>query len=160
MKIDFKGNSDKVDEAFRRAPVVMARALDRFLSRGAQEVAREMRVQTPKAFSTLTQSVRAEQVGFLHYRAITGVNYARDVEEGRPAGKMPGTGSGLMEWVRLRTKLQGKDLARATFAIARAIGRRGIKLNPFAARTEEKMESRVIRLVREGAAAGLKEVFG
>lgn len=160
MKIGINIDTKDVERAFAVAPKVMERNLDRFLSRAAQEVAREDKAQSPKAFSTLTNSIRAEQAGFLHYRAVTGANYARAVSEGRPAGKMPGLSSGLMEWVKLRTGLQGKELDRSTFAIARAIGRRGIKPNAFETRTAQKMESRVMALVRQGAINGVMEVFG
>lgn len=160
MRIGVNLQIDGVKQAFAVAPKVMERNLDRFLSRAAEEVAREERIQAPKAFSTLTNAIRVEQAGFLHWRSVAGTNYAEQVKSGRPAGKMPGTSNGLMEWVKLRTRLQGKELDRATFAIARAIGMRGIKPNPFDTRTMEKMESRVMQLVRQGAINGVMEVFG
>lgn len=160
MDIRVKIDSARVDRAFAAARKTMERTLERYLGRAAQEVAREEKSQAPKAFSTLVNSIRAEKAGYLHYRVAPGVNYARAVEEGRPAGSMPGTKNGLMEWVKLRTGLQGSGLERAAFLIARAIGKRGIPPNPFVARTRENMESRVIDLVREGVNQGLKEILG
>lgn len=159
MKISAQIRGERVAEGFRAAPSVLIRHLEGKMARGAEEVAREMRREAPKAFSALVNSIRVERVAELHYWAGPNVNYDRLVEDGRPAGKMPGTANGLMEWVRLRTKLTGKPLDRAAFAIARAIGRRGIKPQPYVAPTAEKMSSRVQTLMDEGVEDGLKEVF-
>ena len=147
-----------VERGFATAPKVMERNIRRFLSRGAQDVAREERRQAPKAFSTLTQSIRVDEVGFLHFRVATGTNYAVHVAEGRFPGRQPGTSKGLVEWVKQKTGLSGKPLDRAAFVIALAIGRRGIKPNAFDQRTMVATGGRVIEL--EGTAAGLKEIFG
>ena len=103
-------DSQRVREAFAKAPQVMARNIEVRLSHGAEEVAREAKDLAPKAFSTLVNSIRAGRVGNLHYQVAPGVNYARPVEEGRKAGKQPGTATGtangLMEWVKRKTGLQ------------------------------------------------------
>ncbi|GEM_PF-2429678 len=149
-----------VDRAFAVAPDVMTSNLRRFLYRAAQEVAREEGRQAPKAFSTLKDSIGVAEVGFLHFQVATGTNYAVHVADGRFPGKQPGTAKGLVEWVKQKTGLSGKPLDRAAFVIARAIGRRGIKPNAFDQRTMVSTGGRVVELVREGTAAGLKEIFG
>lgn len=149
-----------IRRGFAVMPEAMERNLGRFLRRAALEVAREEGRAAPKAFSTLAASIRIEDVGPLHYAVATGTNYARSVEEGRAPGGMPGTANGLMEWVKQKTGLSGKPLDHATFAIARAIGRRGIKPQPYAEPTAEKMTPRVVDLAFQGVDAGLKEAFG
>lgn len=158
MKIKVKVSEARAQEAFKRAPVRMRQLVSDALWRGALEVTRDARDRAPKAFSTLTQSIRPEKINDLHWRAAPGVNYARPVEEGRmPMRRMPG--AGLMEWVKLKTGLQGKALDRATFAIARAIGRRGIDPQPYMKPAAEAKESRVVDLVRAAVARGADEVM-
>ncbi len=127
------------------------------LWRGAGELARTAKSNAPKAFSTLTNSIRAEQVGELHFRVATGVNYARAVEDGRAPGKMPGTSSGLMEWVKQKTRQTGKELDRTTFLIARAIGRKGIKAQPYMQPAFESQQARIIANVQAAAARAAQE---
>ncbi|MFT3964125.1 hypothetical protein [Propionivibrio sp.] len=68
-------------------------------------------------------------------------------------------GAGLTEWVRFRTGLQGRELDRTTFLIARAIGRRGIQPQPYLAPAAEAQTSRVVDLVRYAVAQGVREVM-
>lgn len=68
MHIRYQIDRTEAQEAFERAPEVMERNLERFLSRGAHEVAREAREQAPKLFTTLTNSIAAFPVGKLHWR--------------------------------------------------------------------------------------------
>lgn len=158
MKIKVKVGDARAQAAFQRAPARMRQLVGDALWRGAIEVSRDARDRAPKAFSTLTQSLRPEKVDDLHWRVSPGVNYARPVEEGRmPMRRMPG--AGLTEWVKLKTGLQGKALDRATFAIARAIGRRGIDPQPYLKPAAEAKESRVIELVRAAVARGADEVM-
>lgn len=119
--------------------------------RGAEELARVAKRNAPKAFSTLTNSIRAEQVGELHFRVATGVNYARAVEEGRKPGPMPGTANGLMEWVKQKTRQTGSELDRTTFLVARAIGWRGIKPQPYMQPAFESQKDRIIAHVQAAA---------
>lgn len=159
MKITVRIDDAKHIEAFRRAPSIMRKLVGDALWRGALEVARESRRLAPKAFSTLTNSINATQVSDLHWQVVPGTNYAAAVEEGRKPGRQPGTSNGLMEWVRQKTRLQGAELDRATFAIARAIGQHGIKPQPYMAPAAQNKESRVIELVRQAVDRGCSEVF-
>ena len=146
--------------AFARAPDVMARAIDVKLARGAEEVARTAKRGAPKAFSNLANSIRAQRIGALNYQVATGMNYGRSVEEGRLPGKQPGVSNGLMEWVKFRTGLSGRPLDRATFAIARSIGRRGIRPQPYMQPAADASRSRLFDLVQQGVDEGIKEIFG
>lgn len=160
MKTIVKRHDSRVAEAFRRSPEVMTRHLGQKLERAAREVSREMERQVPKAFSHLRNSIQVSRKAPLHFRVAPGMNYALNVETGREPGKIPGMDKGLMEWVRFRTGLTGAPLDRATFAIARAIGRRGIKPQPYVAPTAERMAGRAVALADEGIEDGIKEAFG
>ena len=146
-------------EAFRRAPAVMQSAVDAKLSRGAQEVVREARSLAPKAFSTLTNSIKASQEGLLRYVVAPGVNYARSVEEGVRPGTLPPVAA-LVPWVKRVLGASDKEARGKAFLIARAIKRRGIRTQKYMAPAAEKMESRLIQLVRQGVDQGVREVFG
>lgn len=160
MKTIVKRHDSRVAEAFRRSPEVMTRHLGKKLERAALEVSREMRRLAPKAFSNLVNSIHVARQAPLHFRVAPGVAHGLWAETGRQPGKVPGTSNGLMEWVRFRTGLTGAPLDRATFAIARAIGRRGIKPQPYVAPAAERMAGRVVALADEGIEDGIKEAFG
>lgn len=157
MEIHISVDDSDARRMLERLEPGVVKAVNDAIWRAAEEVARAARRNAPKAFTTLTNSIRAERVTDLHYRVATGVNYARAVEEGRKAGKMPGTANGLMEWVKQKTKLTGKPLDRATFAIARAIGRDGIQARPYMAPAVERQKDRIVALVQAAARRAAQE---
>lgn len=157
MDIRISIDDARARAALERAPALVERRLEDALARGAIEMAGLGRRKAPTAFSPLTNSIRAERVEPLHFLVSPGVNYARFVEEGRRPGKQPGTAFGLMEWVREKTKLAGKALDRRTFVIAIAIGRRGIKAQPYMQPAFEEGAPRVIQLARDAVARACEE---
>lgn len=159
MDISIRIDDAAVVRGFERFPDRMTAALDAAIWRGAEEIARGEKRNAPKAFSTLTNSIRAERLAPMHARVVTGVNYARPVEEGRAPGKMPGTANGLLEWVKQKTGQSGKELDRTAFVIARAIGRKGIKATRYAERTVESEANRIIANVQAAARRAAQE-FG
>jgi hypothetical protein len=62
--------------------------------------------------------------------------------------------------VRQKTGFSGKQLESATFLIARSIGRKGTKAQPYMKPAAEQTTDRVYQLVNEGVSKGLKEAFG
>lgn len=158
MHIRFQARSEEAQEAFEHASEVMERSLERFLSRAAQEVTRAARGIAPKAFSTLVNSIHAFRVAPLHWRVSPSVNYALPVEDGgRPHFPNP---VNLQPWVERVLGVSGEEARDKAFLIARAIGRRGTRAQPYMRPAAEKMESRVFALLNEGVDAGLREVFG
>jgi len=149
-------SSARAREALRQDRAGLLTAIDGALHRGAQELARAERKEAPKAFSNLVNSISARRVGPLHYRVSPGVQHAVFVHEGRRAGPMPGISHGLMEWVRFRTGARDRDLERMTFVIARAIGQRGIRPNPFVDRALTATEPAILA----GVAAAVDRVAG
>ena len=157
MRITARVNGARASAAIGHAPERMRKLVGDAIGRGAEEVAREAKRRAPKAFSTLTNSILPVKIDDLHWQVRTGTNYARSVEEGRAPGRMPG--AGLTEWVKFKTGLQGKELDRRTFIIARAIGRRGIKAQPYMQPALDAKEGRVFELVREAVGRGVREIL-
>lgn len=147
MKVEIRIHDQVPREMLKRAPDFFARRLSAALARGAQEMAREERGQAPKAFSTLTNAIYAQRENDLHWFIDPGVNYARPVEAGRRPGRMPGVGHGLLEWIKLKLRPATEQaLDRLGFVIARAIGRRGIRPQPYARPAFEAKKDRVVEL--------------
>jgi len=159
MQITVTFDDARVQEGLRRFPGRVAARVEQALWRGAVEIARTARGKAPKAFSTLTNSIHAQRIGELHYRVAPGVNYAAPVERGRKPGSQPGTANGLMEWVRQKTGLQGKELDRKTFVIARAIGIKGIRPQLYMEPALKENTSRLRALVQAAALLGAQEAF-
>lgn len=154
-------------------PERFKRSVARFLDRGAQEVAREMKHAAPKAFSTLTQSIHVINEGELTRLVAPAVNYARAVEEGTgpAAGKaryFPNPVA-LEPWVKFRggvrltktkpgtpgRRAQLDDVRDRAWGLARFVSQHGTRAQPFVSPTQAKMQSRVIALLREGVREGL-----
>jgi hypothetical protein len=167
--------------ALERAPQVIERNVDAALARGAQEVAREMKLalttNRSMARSTLANSIRAARVAALHYFVAPGVNYSRMVEEG--TGPAAGQKSYMPNPVHLRDYV--KQRSRVTFtakprtpgrraqmdevrdrawALAQHIKKHGTKPHPFVKPTRDKMEPRIHRLVAQAVTHSLQEVLG
>lgn len=175
MKLGISLDSKAAKAAFEKAPAVMNRALSRYLDRAGDEVAREARNKAAEHddIGALKQSIRTYKRSELERLVAPSVNYARAVEEGTKPGYWPNIGA-LIDWInspkqrgftlakpgtkrRLSQALEIRDRASG---LARFIHAHGTKAHPFMAPTAEKMKSRVHQLLREGAAAGVQEVFG
>ena len=160
MRIEVRYDDAAAREALKKAPGVVQLMLGFALERGAQEVAREARQKAPKAFSTLTNSIRAQRLSELHYFIAPGVNYAPWVEGGRmPMRKMPPKGS-LLAWIKLKLGVSEEQASRLEFVIARAIKRRGIQPQPFMQPTYEAKRERVVQLASEAMRRAVAEING
>lgn len=137
-------------------PARVEQAVDTALGRAGEEMARGARRFAPKAFSTLTNSIHHERLTPLHHRVVTGVNYARPVEEGRRPGKMPGTANGLEEWVRQKLRPPEDKLKDVTFRVARGIAARGIQPQPYMRPAAEAGTGRLHELVMAAVQRGLE----
>lgn len=139
-----------------RFPQRANQALDLALQRLAMEAARDMRREAPKAFSTLTQSIKDDKVGDLEYEAGPHVNYAEFVVQGRqPGGRMPPL-SAIADWVRVKQLgAPGKERHLA-WAIARKIATQGTPAQDFQTPVYERMQGRAQRL----AVQYLRREFG
>lgn len=175
MKLGIELDSKAAKAAFEKAPAVMNRTLSRYLDRAAQEVTDEARRKAAEHdnYGALKQSIKFYKRGDLERLVAPSVNYARMVEQGTKAGYWPNIGA-LMDWINTpgrrgfrlakagskKRLSQAMELRERAGGLARFIHAHGTKAHPFMAPTAEKMESRVHQLLREGAAAGVQEVFG
>lgn len=125
IKIDF-GDIARLE---RKGPRAMDWALQRILSRAAQQAARDMKVEAPKAFSTLANSVQAEQTGKEQWSIRPHVQYAEYVFQGRAPGRFPPF-QPIYDWVRVKG-IGGDNPEGAAWAIRRKIGLQGTQGQDF-----------------------------
>lgn len=160
MRIELRYDDAAARAALKRAPLVIERMLGFAIERGAQEVGREARQLAPKAFSTLTNSIRAQRLTALHYFVAPGVNYAPWVEGGRmPMRRMPPKGS-LVAWIQRKLGVPEKEASRLEFVIARAIKRRGIQPQPYMRPAYEAKKGRVVELANAAMRQAVAEING
>ena len=147
-------------QMLRRAPGFFLDRLALALDRGAHEMAREARSLAPKAFSTLTNSIRAMKLGQLHWLIAPGVNYADTVEGGRMPMRKTGIAHGLLEWIKLKIApgASAKQLDRLGYVIARAIGRRGIQPQPYMQPAFDNKQARVLELANQSMRDAVAEL--
>ncbi|QZA80858.1 HK97 gp10 family phage protein [Deefgea piscis] len=114
--------------------------------------------------SLLVNSIHVRQDDEHSITIAPRVHYAEWVEKGRKPGKLPSMwhGSDFMEWVRLRvmggnitSKKRHASYLDAAWGIGFAIKMRGIKPNPFVARTAEKTREQATTALRIALAKAL-----
>lgn len=141
-----------------RAGTSIPKTLDRFVQRGANEFARAEKKEAPKALTSLTNSIQAQKNGIADYSVGPSMKYAAAVNNGgRPhwAPLNP-----LMDWLRVTKRVADKRQLRARAkGLQRFIAAHGTKANPFVQRTHDKMDGRVIALLREGVHTAVKQAF-
>lgn len=130
----------------------LARAVSRTAQEGAVDMKQEAARQRIAARSTLINSIKADQVDDLSWTLGPHVNYARAVFEGRKPGKMPPL-QAIQDWAK--AKRIGADRGTA-WAIARAIGRRGIRGRDYVTPVVNRARARLTDL----GAAALVEATG
>lgn len=131
----------------KKLRVALGRAVALTAQEGAADMKMELARQRIAARSTLINSVKADRVDDLTWTLGPHVNYARAVFEGRtPGGKMPPWRS-ILDWMKARRI--GSD-RRTAWAIARSIGRRGIKGRDYVTPVVDRAR---VRLAERGAAA-------
>lgn len=162
MRLEVRYDDAAARGAMSKVHRVISRRLRFALERGAQELAREARGRAPKAFSTLTNSIRAMRENDLHWFVAPGVNYGAWVEGGRMPMRKTGFQNGLLEWIKLKVApgASGKELDRLGFVIRRAIGRRGIHPHPFMAPAFEAKKARVVELANAAVREAVAEING
>lgn len=125
----------------------LARAVSLTAQEGAADMKQELARQRIAARSTLINSVKADRVDDLTWTLGPHVSYARAVFEGRkPGAPMPPWRS-ILDWMKARRI--GSD-RRTAWAIARSIGRRGIKGRDYVTPVVDRAR---VRLAERGAAA-------
>jgi len=158
-------SDEVVLKAFERAPVVMTRTMERYVGQAGQlltrEVKRELRHNGSMGFTTLMNSIRPERPFPLARDVKAGVQYARYVEEGtRPGYRGMPPRRPLAEWLRIKHGLTEREANRRAYGLARHIQQHGTKAKPFFKPAFDKNESRLLAMLREGAAEGVRAAIG
>ncbi len=159
MSVRIDVQDDQVLRALARAPQTVHRHLSRGVSRAGQETARAEKEQAPKAHSTLANSIRSQRAGDLGADVAPTVEYAPYVNAGTEGGGWPPIQT-LREWIRVKgiqPRNPGYDERDLAYAIASKIHRRGSPPQLFAEGAAEEMRPRVEEILRNSAAAGLRE---
>lgn len=131
-------------------PARLKRALDIAHEQSVRETVSELRTQTIQSgaiasFSFLRsiEKVYERQGAIQAWRIGSALPYAPFVNYGRKPGKRPPVDA-IVKWVALKpVDTGGKDIRQVAFAIAAAIGKRGVKPKLFFERTVEAMTPRI-----------------
>lgn len=148
----------QLEKRIARAVVSMPKTLDRFVQRGANEFARAEKKEAPKALTGLTNSIEAHKNGVADWSVAPGMKYAAAVNNGGRPHWAPLTP--LMDWLRVTKRVTDpRQLRVRAKGLQRFIAAHGTKANPFVQRTRDKMDDRVIALLREGVHTATKQAF-
>lgn len=130
---------------FREAPRIVTEELEKAGKRAGLLVEAKAKGYAPVWRGHLRRSITSTQAPFgttvtpllTTTRIGTNVPYARAVEFGRGAGKTPPPVAPIAAWLRSK----GSDAP--PYAVARAIGRRGIPARPFLHRAFEELRGQI-----------------
>ncbi len=147
-----------VIEAFDKAPKIMRSHIRKGLRRGGIEVARLARRLAPKAFSTLTQSIKQTVISDFRVDVIAAANYARAVEEGTGPGGRPPVQT-IKDWLkvrRIKPRNPDMDIDDLAHIISRSIAKRGTPAQPFMQPAVERKENRLRDLLERSTWDGIR----
>lgn len=136
--------------ALETLPDRLKHALDKAHEQAGRETVNELRTQTIQSgaiasFSFLRsiEKVYERQGAIQAWRIGSALPYAPFVNYGRKPGKRPPVDA-IVKWLALKpVDTGGKDIRQVAFAIASAIGKRGIKPKLFFEKTVEAMTPRI-----------------
>ena len=159
MKVEYKVDDGRVKAAFRRAPHIMYRELNKGLDSAATRMVRaaqrRLRKNDSLAFSTLVDAIRYKRTGDLERTVWPDTDYARYLEEGTKPGYFP-NGYALTAWLKARGAENPK---RQSFALAKHIFRHGTKAHPFWEPAFNEAEPEMRQIIGRFVAKGIREAF-
>ncbi|WP_169303497.1 HK97 gp10 family phage protein [Guyparkeria sp. SB14A] len=168
MRLNFEIRDRQVRRALKKAPKVVMRHASNGLRRGAQDITDQARKTAPVASHDLRDRTLMRFIDPLTVVIGSNVNYAQFVEHGRPpGGRAPdirpenGSPSSLVQWIRdkrISPYDQSMSERQLAFVIARSIREKGIEPQPYLRPALDDNFDNLTRLIREGIAAGIKEV--
>jgi len=147
-------------QALSQGPEVLRKHLTLAVLRSVMEIARSARRHAPKAFSTLTQSIKHQMIDPLTGEVAPHVDYAEMVETGTGPGGLP-TDETMLRWIRVRhitprdPTMTERDLA---FVIARSIAAKGTPAQPYMAPALADNKARAERRINTAINSALKEM--
>jgi len=155
--VSLKFNDKRFLKAMQKAPIEVSEQVDLAVSKAAQQTADKLREAAPKAFSTLTNSIKADKIGHFEYRAAPHVNYAESVELGRQPGKIPNVEE-ITRWAKIKgLETNGRSFRDVGWAIAKSIGKIGTQAQPFVKPVVDSgfPERRLVWLANRAITSGL-----
>lgn len=136
--------------ALESLPLRLKQTLDKAHEQSGRETVNELRQQTIQAgaiasfsFIRSIEKIYERQGAIAAWRVGSALHYAPFVNYGRKPGKRPPV-EAILKWIALKPVDTGNENPRrVAFAIAAAIGKRGVKPKLFFERTLELMTPRV-----------------
>lgn len=124
--------------------------------KAAHLVARSAKHNAPKASSQLTNSIQVKRAGALKAEVFAGSEYGAEVELGRkPNSPMPSIQS-IKDWIKTKS-IETNNINSAAFLIARSIGKKGIKPQPFMEDAARQNKAAVLSLIKSSAGLAIKK---
>lgn len=160
MSLELRVETKDLQRAMAAGPAVLEKHMARAVGRATQEMARDARRRAPKAFSTLTNAIRADQVSPFEGRVVAGVDYARMVEEGTDGGAIPPERF-ILDWInvrRIEPRDPSMDVEDLAFVIARSIAVKGTPAQPFMGPAFDDNKARAERSINNAIKSALKEI--
>jgi hypothetical protein len=135
-----------------KAKRLFGNEITRALDTMADETVKNVVMEAPKASGQLINHVKSERVNALSARAFVDVDYGVVVEKGRRRNKRQPPIDALINWMKrsaqgsayynaLKSSYKRITYKSAAYVLARSIGKKGIKANPFFHRGVKKTES-------------------
>ena len=159
LTVDMTGDQ-QFRKALEQAPDALFKQLQRMVSRGGSEAAREQKRRAPKAHSTLVNSIRSIRDADLSAIAAPNVDYAQFVNDGTGPGGAPSL-QVIKDWIRVKgitPNNPSHDLDDLAYMISRSIARKGTRAQPFIDKTAEKITPRINSLMQQAVRNSLAEV--
>jgi len=161
--ISIKTNADVLAKALQADADTTARLVDQTLERGAIEIARDARSRTPKARTTLTNSIQHVRLGVARFEVTAQARYALAVEEGSTRGGWVPKAS-LLDWMHIagvRPRTAGMTMDGLAKLLQLSIFVRGTPKQPFLMpaaeaafpRIEARLNERLQGLIERRAAS-------
>lgn len=161
--IRIEHNTKQVERAFRKAPQVMLRRVDRALERGRLELGRHARsVEAPIARSELVRSIGGRRLALGRHILEVKSQHGAPVERGTGPGGLPSLAA-MTDWIQVRgiqPRDPDDDIEDLARRIRMSILRNGTPANPYMQRSVNRLRSRIIAGVVRANEAGAREVFG
>lgn len=159
--MDMTFESRLQQQALLKGDDVLERHMDRAIERSVQEMARSARGYAPKAFSTLTQSIRVRRPNSLEGIVAPGVDYAQIVEEGTL--KNPGFPpiDSIEDWIKVKgiipndPSMDTRDLA---YVMARSIALKGTPAQEFMQPAFDDNKDRAERRLQRALDSAIQEI--
>lgn len=129
---------------------------------GMRAVAILQRESDAKAFDvgTYRRAWKSELVGQTAVRVYNVAPYAAVIEHGRRAGKTPPPARALIPWVSRKLGIRGDEAKSVAFAVARSIGKKGIKGKFVLGGAMERIKVAIEQEIVESVGKVLRSVGG